>query len=146
MKRFDLELGVGLFVLAGILSLAYLSFRMGDLELFGKKGYEVHAIFADSGGIRSGAGVAIAGVQVGKVQQVVLDDYQARIVMTFPNEVKLPKDTIAAIKTRGVIGEKYVAIMVGGDEEMIVPGGKISETQPAIDVEELVSSYVFGKL
>ncbi len=146
MKRIDLELGVGLFVLAGILSLAYLSFRLGDFELFGQKEYEVYAIFADSGGIRNGSGVAIAGVQVGKVQQVVLEDYQARILMTFPNEVKLPKDTIAAIKTRGVIGEKYVAIMVGGDEEMIGPGGKITETQPAIDVEELISSYVFGKL
>jgi phospholipid/cholesterol/gamma-HCH transport system substrate-binding protein len=146
MKRFDLELGVGLFVLAGILSLAYLSFRLGDLELFGEKGYEVSAIFADSGGIRSGAGVAIAGVQVGKVQQVVLDDYQARIVMTFPIDVKLPKDSIAAIKTRGVIGEKFIEIMPGGDEEMIGEGGKIAETQPAIDVEELISSYVFGKL
>lgn len=146
MKRFDLELGVGLFVLAGILSLAYLSFRMGDLELFGKKGYEVYAVFADSGGIRSGSAVAIAGVQVGKVQQVVLEDYQARILMTLPNEIELPKDSIAAVKTRGVIGEKYIEIMPGGDEEMIGPGGKITETQPAIDVEELISSYVFGKL
>jgi len=146
MKRFNLELGVGLFVLAGILSLAYLSFRMGDLELFGKKGYEVQAIFADSGGIRSGAGVAIAGVQVGKVQQVVLDDYQARIVITLPIDVQLPKDSIAAIKTRGVIGEKYIEILPGGDEEMIGSGGRIAETQPAIDVEELISSYVFGKL
>lgn len=146
MKRFDLELGVGLFVLAGILSLAYLSFRMGNLDLFGKKGYEVYAVFADSGGIRSGSAVAIAGVQVGTVQQVVLEDYQARILMTLPNEVELPKDSIAAVKTRGVIGEKYVEIMPGGDEEMIGPGGKITETQPAIDVEELISSYVFGKL
>jgi phospholipid/cholesterol/gamma-HCH transport system substrate-binding protein len=146
MKKFDLELGVGLFVLAGILSLAYLSFRMGDLELFGKKGYEVHAVFANSGGIRSGAGVAIAGVQVGKVQQVVLDDYQAKIVMTLPIDVELPKDSIAAIKTRGVIGEKFIELMLGGDEEMIAPGGKIGETQPAIDVEQLISSYVFGKL
>jgi len=146
MKKFDIELGVGLFVLAGILSLAYLSFRLGGLELFGKQRYEVYGIFADSGGIRSGAAVAIAGVQVGKVQQVELDDYQAKIWITLPNDVKLPKDSIAAIKTRGVIGEKFIEIEPGGEQKMIEPGGKIDETQPAIDVEELISSYVFGKL
>jgi phospholipid/cholesterol/gamma-HCH transport system substrate-binding protein len=146
MKKIDLELGVGLFVLAGVLSLAYLSFRLGDLELFGKKRYEVYGIFADSGGIRSGAGVAIAGVQIGKVEDVGLDDYQAKIWMSVPNDVKLPKDSIAAIKTRGVIGEKYIEIVPGGDEKMIGPGGKIEETEPAIDVEKLISSYVFGKL
>jgi phospholipid/cholesterol/gamma-HCH transport system substrate-binding protein len=146
MKKIDLELCVGLFVIAGMLSLAYLSFRMGDLELFGKKGYEVYAVFADSGGIRSGAGVAIAGVEVGKVQQVVLDDYQAKIWISVPNEIKLPKDSIAAVKTRGVIGEKFIEIVPGGDEKMLGPGDKIVETQPALDVEKLISSYVFGKL
>jgi phospholipid/cholesterol/gamma-HCH transport system substrate-binding protein len=146
MKRIDLELGVGLFVLAGILSLAYLSFQLGNLELFGKKRYEVYGIFADSGGIRSGAGVAIAGVQIGKVQQVILDDYQAKIWISIPNDVKLPKDSIAAIKTRGVIGEKFIEVVPGGDEKMLEPGGKIEETQPALDVEKLISSYVFGKL
>ncbi len=146
MKKIDLELGVGLFVLVGILSLAYLSFQLGNLELFGKKRYEVYGIFSDSGGVRSGAAVAIAGVQVGKVQQVVLDDYEAKIWMSIPNDVKLPKDSIAAVKTRGVIGEKFIEIVPGGDEKMLEPGGKIEETQPAMDVEKLISSYVFGKL
>jgi phospholipid/cholesterol/gamma-HCH transport system substrate-binding protein len=146
MKRIDLEFGVGLFVLAGALCLAYLSFQLGDLTLFGEKSYEVYGIFADSGGIRSGSGVAIAGVQVGKVQQVVLDDYQAKIWMSIPNDIKLPKDSIAAVKTRGVIGEKFIEIVPGGDEKMLAPGGKIEETQPALDVEKLISSYVFGKL
>ncbi|MEA2039249.1 MAG: outer membrane lipid asymmetry maintenance protein MlaD [Thermodesulfobacteriota bacterium] len=146
MKRFDLELAVGLFMIAGIICLGYLSIKLGRMELFGGKGYEVHAVFSNSGGLKTGSTVVIAGVEVGRVKQVVLDDYEARVVITLPLDVKLQDDAIASIKTKGLIGEKYIEITPGGSEELIKPGGLIRETEPAVDLEKLISNFVFGKL
>ena len=146
MKRFDLELAVGLFMIAGIICLGYLSIKLGRMELFGGKGYEVQAVFSNSGGLKTGSTVVIAGVEVGRVKQVVLDDYEARVVITLPLDVKLQDDAIASIKTKGLIGEKYIEITPGGSEELIKPGGLIRETEPAVDLEKLISNFVFGKL
>lgn len=146
MKKFDLELCVGLFMILGIVCLGYLSIKLGKLEVLGSQGYEVEAIFSNGGGIKSGSSVVIAGVEVGRVKQVSLDDYKARVVMDFPLNVKVQKDAIASIKTRGLIGDKFIEISPGGSEELIGPGGKIRETQSAVDLEQLISNYVFGKL
>lgn len=133
-------------MIAGIICLGYLSIKLGRMELFGGKGYEVHAVFSNSGGLKTGSTVVIAGVEVGRVKQVVLDDYEARVVITLPLDVKLQDDAIASIKTKGLIGEKYIEITPGGSEELIKPGGLIRETEPAVDLEKLISNFVFGKL
>ena len=133
-------------MIAGIICLGYLSIKLGRMELFGGKGYEVQAVFSNSGGLKTGSTVVIAGVEVGRVKQVVLDDYEARVVITLPLDVKLQDDAIASIKTKGLIGEKYVEITPGGSEELIKPGGLIRETEPAVDLEKLISNFVFGKL
>jgi phospholipid/cholesterol/gamma-HCH transport system substrate-binding protein len=144
MRKFDLELAVGLFMIAGIICLAYLSIRLGKLEVLGEKGYEIHAIFSSSGGLKSGSSVTIAGVEVGRVKKVLLDDYQAKVVMNLPSELKIQEDAIASIKTKGLIGEKYIEISPGGLEENLEPGGRIRDTQPPVDLEQLISKYVFG--
>ncbi len=146
MKKFDLELCVGLFMILGILCLGYLSIKLGKLEVLGSQGYEVEAIFSNGGGIKSGSSVVIAGVEIGRVKQVGLDDYQARVLMDLPFDVKIQEDAIASIKTRGLIGDKFIEITPGGSEELIRPGGRIRDTQSAVDLEELISNYVFGKL
>jgi len=146
MKKFDLELTVGIFMILGIVCLGYLSIKLGRMEIFTTEGYEVQAIFSNGGGIKPGSSVVIAGVQVGRVKVVTLDDYQARVMMQLPSNLKIQEDAIASIKTKGLIGEKYVEITPGGAEEVIPPGGKIRDTQPAVDLEGLISSYVFGKL
>jgi len=146
MKRYDLELAVGLFMIVGMICLGYLSIKLGRLELFGGKGYEVQAVFSNSGGLKTGSTVVIAGVEVGRVKQVVLDDYEARVVISLPLDVKLQDDAIASIKTKGLIGEKYIEITPGGSEELIKSGGLIRETEPAVDLEKLISNFVFGKL
>jgi phospholipid/cholesterol/gamma-HCH transport system substrate-binding protein len=146
MKKFDLELTVGLFIIAGIICLGYLSIKLGKMEIMGQRGYEVYALFSNSGGIKSGSPVVIAGVEVGRVKRIVLDNYQARLVLNLPENVKLQEDAIASIKTRGLIGEKYIEITPGGSEKIIKPGGRIRETQPAVDLEELISNFVFGKI
>ncbi len=144
MRKFDLELAVGIFMIAGMLCLAYLTIKLGQLEVLGDKGYEIQAVFSSSGGLKTGSSVVIAGVEVGRVKKVVLDDYQARVTMSLPLEVKIQEDAIASIKTKGLIGEKYVEISPGGLDENLEPGGVIRDTQPPIDIEQLISKYVFG--
>jgi len=144
MRKFDLELAVGIFMIAGMVCLAYLTIKLGQLEVLGDKGYEIQAVFSSSGGLKTGSSVVIAGVEVGRVKKVVLDDYEARVTMSLPLEVKIQEDAIASIKTKGLIGEKYVEISPGGLDENLGPGGVIRDTQPPIDIEQLISKYVFG--
>lgn len=146
MKKFDIEFSVGLFVIAGIICLGYLSVKLGRMELIGSKGYEVYAYFSNSGGLKRGSSISIAGVAVGRVKDITLDDYQARIVLNLSDDVKVQDDAIASIKTKGLIGEKFIEITPGGSEVIIAPGGKIRDTQPAVDFEQLISNFVFGKI
>ena len=146
MRRFDLELSVGIFILAGILCLGYLSIRLAKMEILGREGYEIYAIFSDIGGLKEGASVVIAGVTIGRVRSITMEDYEAKVVLSLPKEVKIQEDAIASIKTKGMIGEKYIQITPGGSEKIIQPGGRIRETQPAVDMEQLISNFVFGKI
>jgi phospholipid/cholesterol/gamma-HCH transport system substrate-binding protein len=146
MRKFDLELAVGLFIIAGIICLGYLSIRLGRLEVLGSKGYEVYAIFSNSGGIKPGSDVLLAGVNVGSVKNITLDNYQARVILNLSESIKLQEDAIASIKTKGLIGEKYVEVTPGGSGKTIGPGDRIRETQSPVDLEDLISKFVFGKI
>ena len=146
MKRFDTELTVGIFILAGIICLGYLSVKLGSMEVMGGKGYEIYALFSNSGGLKAGSPILIAGVEVGRVKSIELKDYQARIVMNLDQDAQIQEDAIASIKTKGLIGEKFIEITPGGSDRFIKPGERIRETQPAIDIEGLISNYVFGKV
>lgn len=146
MKKIDLELTVGIFVIAGLICLGYLSIKLGKMETLGEKGYEVYALFSETGGLKVGSPIVIAGVDIGRVKDVTLDNYQAKVVFNMPKTVKLQEDAIASIKTKGLIGEKYIEITPGGSEKVIQPGGRLRETQSAIDVEQLISKFIFGKI
>ena len=146
MTKFDIQMSVGLFLIAGIVCLGYLSVKLGGMEVLGNKGYEVYALFSNSGGLKVGSSISIAGVDVGRVRSIDLEDYQARIVLNLSEDVKIQEDAIASIKTKGLIGEKYIAITPGASEKWVDPGGRIRETQPAVDFEELISNFVFGKI
>lgn len=146
MKKFDLELAVGLFMIAGVICLGYLSIKLGGMDVFGGEDYRLRAVFSNAGGIKPGSSVVIAGVEVGRVKNVSLDRYQAEVVIGLPASLQVQEDAIASIKTKGLIGEKYVEISPGGAERILQPGDKIRDTQPAVDLEQLISSYVFGKL
>jgi phospholipid/cholesterol/gamma-HCH transport system substrate-binding protein len=146
MKKIDLETAVGFFLLIGIFSLAYISVKLGRLEVLGSKGYVVYAEFDQAGGIKPGASVEIAGVSIGKVTNVNLDKYQALLTLDINKGIKLQDDSIASIKTRGLIGEKFVQVTPGASEKYISAGGRIRDTESAIDIESLISKYVFGKV
>ena len=146
MKKFDLELTVGLFIIAGIICLGYLSIKLGKMEIVGERGYEIYGVFSNVGGLKNGSSIEIAGVKVGRVKSITLYNYQARVVLNLPENVKLQEDAIVSIKTKGLIGEQYIEITPGGSEKIIKPGGQIRETQSAVDLEELISKFVFGKI
>ncbi len=147
MKKLDLELAVGFFLLIGIICLGYISVKLGKLEVIGGEYYTVYAEFAKAGGIKPGSSVEIAGVEVGKVKSIRLDkDFQALVGLQINSGVKIQEDAIASIKTKGLIGEKYVQITPGGSDKILGDGGKIRETESAVDIEELISNYVFGKV
>lgn len=146
MKKIDLELAVGIFLLIGIAALGYLSVKLGRLEVIGRGYYTVYADFENAGGIKQGSSVEIAGVEVGKVKAVRLDNYQARAELTIDKGVKIQEDSVASVRTKGLIGEKFILITPGGSETFLPNGGRIRETESSIDVEELISKYVFGKV
>jgi phospholipid/cholesterol/gamma-HCH transport system substrate-binding protein len=146
MRRSALDVAVGVFLVVGILALGWLSVRLGRVELFTSPGYVVFAEFPSVGGLKAGSSVEIAGVEIGRVDGITLSDYQARVAMTIRGDVKLQEDAIASIKTRGLIGEKFIKINPGGSEKLIKPNGKITEVEPPVDIEELISKYVFGKV
>jgi phospholipid/cholesterol/gamma-HCH transport system substrate-binding protein len=145
MNRLTTETAVGMFIIIGLLCLAYLSVKLGDVNIFGTKQYVVKARFANVSGLKEGAEVDIAGVPVGKVSKISLDDYQALVDLLINPSVRLQEDSIASIRTQGIIGDKYVKISPGGAEEYLKPNGMISETESAVDIEELISKYIFEK-
>jgi len=146
MKRSALDIAVGVFVILGILALGWLSIRLGKVELWGGGTYAVTADFPSAGGLKTGSTIEIAGVQVGRVTGIRLDNFQARVYMALDKNVKLTEDSIASIKTKGLIGEKFLQISPGGSDRIIKPNGKITEVEPPVDLEELLSKYVFGKV
>lgn len=146
MEKTKLELIVGVFVLVGILCLGYLSIKLGKLELIGGNVYEVVAQFNTASGLKPGSSVEIAGVEVGRVRAIALEEDRAAVTLAVNDKVKLYTDTIASIKTRGIIGEKFLALSPGGGGDPLKPGDTIRDTESGLDLEELVSQYVHGKV
>ena len=149
MKKASVEAVVGVFMLVGILSLAYLSIRLGKLELMGGNFYDLSATFNSVSGLKSGASVEIAGVEIGRVDRIELDPsrgYMARVLLRVRTGAKLTDDSIASVRTRGIIGDKYILIKPGGSDKILLGGGKIRETESAVDLEQLISEYIHGKI
>jgi phospholipid/cholesterol/gamma-HCH transport system substrate-binding protein len=146
MEKTTLETVVGVFVLVGILCLGYLSVKLGKLEMIGGDVYEVDAQFNSASGLKAGSTVEIAGVEVGRVRGITLIENRAKVKLAVNNTVKLYTDTFASIKTRGIIGEKFLALSPGGGGDPLKPGDTIRDTESGLDLEELVSQYVHGKV
>ncbi|SDO57029.1 phospholipid/cholesterol/gamma-HCH transport system substrate-binding protein [Halomonas shengliensis] len=148
MKRSKtMELGVGLFMLAGILGLVFLGLRVSGLTLQAPSDtFRLEASFANIGGLKPRARVTMAGVTVGRVADIELDRewYDARVVLELDEslEGQLSRDTTAAILTAGLLGEQYVGLTVGGDPETLSDGDAIRDTQSAVVLEELIQQFV----
>jgi len=146
MERGRLEFVVGLFVLVGILCLGYLAIKLGKLELVGGDYYELTADFSSSSGLKKGASVEIAGVEVGRVKSIILKEDQAQVVLAIEDGITVYNDAIASIKTRGIIGEKFMGLSPGGAGEPLTKGGTIVDTESGIDLEQVISQFIHGNV
>lgn len=144
MNHTRTEIIVGIFVLVGIVCLGYLAIRLGKLELLGNTGYWVSADFASVAGLKVGDPVEIAGVKVGKVESIGLNDDRARLTLRISDHVKLQEDVIASVRARGLIGDKFVLLTPGASDKILANGDKIRETESPPDLPELIGKYVGG--
>ena len=139
------EILVGIFILVGIIVITFLALRMGDFGLLNNTQYIIKAEFTSASGLKKGAHVEMAGVSVGKVKNIIFnpETYLAEVYIAIENNIKVPEDSTASIRTAGIIGDKFLKISPGGSEIIIEKNMSIVETEPSINLEELISKYIF---
>ena len=147
MKTSNSELLVGLILLCGIVVLVYLSLHLGQVGFSTAEGYAVKAEFTNAGGLQDGALVELAGVNIGRVVAVQLTpDYRAHVTIHLKPTIVLKEDAKAAIKSAGLIGERYVEILPGTTANQIAPGGYIRNTESPVDLQEIIQKFIFGNV
>jgi phospholipid/cholesterol/gamma-HCH transport system substrate-binding protein len=147
MKILDSELLVGFLLLCGIAVLVYISLNLGQISFGASEGYAVQAEFTNAGGLQDGAAVELAGVQVGRVEKVQLtEDYRAHVTIHLQPTVVLKEDAKAAIKSAGLIGERYIEILPGTAANQIAPDGYIRHTESPVDIQEIIQKFIFGNV
>ena len=146
MKKKNIELYVGFFVIVGLACCAYVVVELGGLRLNQKDRYTINAFFSSVAGLKVGADVEMAGVGVGQVSSITLDleRFVAKVEMNLDDKILLSEDVIASIKTSGIIGDKFINLSPGASDEILKPGAVIFNTESALDLESLVSKYVFS--
>lgn len=145
MQNRKVEFFVGCFVLVGLVAVLYLALQVGSARLFSKDSYTLKARFSSVSGVNPGSRVEIAGVKVGTVTHIELNEnYFAVITIELPNRIQLDDDTIASIKTAGLIGDRYVNLSPGGSGFPLEAGDLIVDTESALDIESLISRFAFG--
>ncbi|MCH5276268.1 MAG: outer membrane lipid asymmetry maintenance protein MlaD [Desulfovibrionaceae bacterium] len=144
--RFAKESIVGVFVVLGLVCVAYLTIKLGRMEVFDSSGYTVTARFSSVTGLRMGASVEIAGVAVGRVSSIRLDPdtFMAEVDLRINDGVNLSDDVMASVKTSGLIGDKYISLAPGGSDTLLKNGDTITDTEPTLDLESLIGKVVFG--
>jgi phospholipid/cholesterol/gamma-HCH transport system substrate-binding protein len=146
MKKYSVEFGVGIFVLIGLVCVGYLTIQLGKMKLLGDDHYFLKARFLSVSGLKTGAEVEIAGISVGQVDSITLDpeSYVAMVRLKIQKGIVLTDDVIASVKTAGLIGDRYIKLTPGGSGEILKPEDTITETESALDIEEIISKYAFG--
>jgi phospholipid/cholesterol/gamma-HCH transport system substrate-binding protein len=146
MENRSIEAAVGIFVILGMICVGYLTIKLGKMQVLGDNTYTLNARFESVSGLKPGSYVEMAGVPVGQVDSIKLDNKEqmAMVKLKINKDVILKDDVIASISTAGLIGDKYVKLTPGGADEDLKPGGTITETESAVDIEALISKYVFG--
>ncbi|RMH61476.1 MAG: outer membrane lipid asymmetry maintenance protein MlaD [Zetaproteobacteria bacterium] len=136
---------VGLFVLIGLACAGWMAARLGQVGGLGASGYELKAVFDDIGGVRVGSDVMMAGVVIGRVDDVRLDeDSKAIALLRIDDGVRISEDAFASVRTKGIIGDRYIRITQGVEDSYLADGDEIEETESALNIEDLVSKYIFS--
>lgn len=150
MNSKKIDFSVGLFVLVGLVAIVYMAMQIGGGRFFGNDSQNVTAVFTNIGGLSSGSNITIAGVKIGTVGPISLNSetLKAEVTLMIDEEIALWDDATAAIKTNGLIGDKYISIYPGTEIEGIsMPlSGPIVDTEPAIDIEGLISKFASGSV
>ncbi|MEM7410691.1 MAG: outer membrane lipid asymmetry maintenance protein MlaD [Myxococcota bacterium] len=137
------DLIVGLFVAAGLATIAYLSIQVGGVSYAGRGGLELYATFDEIGGLKARAPVAIAGVTVGQVRSIDLDELlRARVTLEVDADLELPIDSSAGIRTQGLLGDQFIALEPGGEDALLQSGEEIEFTESALSIERLIGRFV----
>lgn len=146
MKNKSLEMVVGLFMLIGFGALVYLALQLGEVPfLSSSTTYVLNAEFDNVSGVKKGASVQVAGVVVGEVAEVSLgEDEVAVLSLRVNNNLNVPTDSMASVKSQGIIGDKYIQLSLGGEEEFFKPGESMIDTESSLDIESLISKFAFG--
>ena len=141
-----METTVGIFFVCGLILIGYMTVKLGHVDFLADKTYPLHARFTSVTGLRAGSPVYMYGIEIGRVERLTMDqkDRKAAVEVKIKQGVKIYDDAIASIKTEGLIGDKYLGIDPGGAGDLLGPGGMITETQPAVDIGELIGKYAFG--
>jgi phospholipid/cholesterol/gamma-HCH transport system substrate-binding protein len=148
MNQSKLELLVGGFVLLGLTAITYLTVKLGAGSLVGDDTYRIEARFANASGLDVGGSVYVAGVPVGRVESVRIEpsDYCAIVTISVLSGLNLPTDSMASIKTTGLIGDKYISLSPGADETFLKAGERITMTESSVDIESLIGKMAFGSV
>ncbi|OZG70536.1 outer membrane lipid asymmetry maintenance protein MlaD [Hahella sp. CCB-MM4] len=150
MRLRTMEISVGLFIMAGIAALFLLALEVSGLSLRPtEKTYKLYAEFNDVGGLRVRGKVSLAGVTIGRVSNIYLDGRSIKAVVEMDIDANvdyLSKDSIAVVSTAGLLGEKYINVSIGGDEDALEPGDFFDSTQSALNLEKLISDFATSKL
>jgi phospholipid/cholesterol/gamma-HCH transport system substrate-binding protein len=145
MNNRTIEFFVGCFVLVGLVAVLYLAIQVGSARFFGSDSYTLEARFSSASGVNPGSRVEIAGVRVGSVRDVVLDDnFFAIVTLELPNALEMDDDTIASVKTAGLIGDRFINLSPGGSGFPLEAGDMIEDTESALDIESLISRFALG--
>jgi len=146
MNKRNMELYVGLFVIFGFICVGYLIIVLGEFSFFNQNRYLVHGYFSSISGLKQGARVEIAGVEIGTVAKISIDKERlvAKVVFSINKEVELSEDSIASVKTSGIIGQKYIDISPGGSDDILMDGDEIDNTESSLDIESLVRKFIFS--
>lgn len=148
MKQTKLEFLVGCFVLLGIAAIAYLTIKLGTGSMLSGDSYALEARFDNASGLNVGGSVHVAGVPVGRVEGIRVDpqDYSAIVTISVLSGLHLPTDSMASIKTTGLIGDKYISLSPGADETSLKAGERITMTESSVDIESLIGKMAFGSV
>jgi phospholipid/cholesterol/gamma-HCH transport system substrate-binding protein len=147
MKKYAMETAVGIFVVIGLFCVGYMTVKLGNVGLLGDDSYSLFARFTSVSGLRTGSSIQMLGIEIGRVDKLTMDQENQLAVVKFRinKGIKIYDDAIASIKTEGLIGDRYVSIDPGGGtDELLQPGGTITETESPTDIQELISKYAFG--
>ena len=146
MQKSSLETAVGIFMFLGLVCVGYLTVSLGNVDWLGNSYYTLNARFTSVSGLKPGASVEIAGVPIGHVDSISLDPVKkvALVQLKIQKKIVLTDDVIASIKTAGLIGDKYIMLTPGGSDRILHNGGWITETESAVDLEDIISKFVFG--